>query len=138
MGGALALLAASQTEDILCAAPFYGVPPGLDCGALSKPVLAQFGSVDNHAGFSDPAAAARLAEALKSGAGAAESEVVVHDGVGHGFMNASPKPFGSWEERGAAMGPGVTPYNPAVAEAAWDKLLAFLGKHLGTAAAAQS
>lgn len=98
----------------------------VDCANVKKPVLAQFGSLDDNKGFSDPAAAKKLEEALK--AGGAEHEVVIYDGVGHAFMNDSPMPFKTFAEREKAQ-PGVVPYNKEVGDKAWDRLTAFLKKH---------
>jgi carboxymethylenebutenolidase len=57
--------------------------------------------------------------------------VFVYEGVGHAFMNDSPAPYESFEARAAAM--GFVPFRPDVADAAWDRTVAFLKRHLGAA-----
>ena len=49
-------------------------------------------------------------------------------GQGHGFMNDTPEPYGSFEERRAAM--GMVPYDAGVVEGAWARVFAFFGTHL--------
>ena len=127
MGGALSLLGAVNCADVCCAAPFYGIPRDarVDLSKLSKPVQGHFGKLDTSAGFSDEASALALAEKLKAAGG--DSEVFVYDGVGHGFLNDTPEPFKSFEEREAAMGHN---YDPKTCELAWERLIAFFKKHL--------
>jgi len=129
MGGAMSLLAAATIPAVAAACPFYGTPQPdrCDLSRLVKPVLAHFGELDGHSGFSDPATAARLASDLKAG-GNPDSEVVLVPAQGHGFMNASPDPYKTFEERQAAM--GMPPYDPAPVEAAWGRVTAFFRKHL--------
>lgn len=156
MGGALTLLGAATCPDISCAAPFYGIPRDerVDLGKLDKPVLvravgggqfchdcamhscascihsdgvsipgqAHFGELDDHKGFSDPESAKALAAKLPRG------EVHLVPGQGHGFMNDTPEPYGSFEERRAAM--GMVPYDAGVVEGAWARVFAFFGTHL--------
>jgi carboxymethylenebutenolidase len=90
MGGALTLAAGVLVEEVDAVAPFYGVPgAGLaDCAKMRVPVQAHFGQTDSMAGFSDPAAADALEEALK--ASGVEHTVIRHPGVGHAFMNDLP------------------------------------------------
>jgi carboxymethylenebutenolidase len=124
MGGALTLLGAATCADIVAAAPFYGIPRDerVDLSKLSKPVLGHFGELDNHTGFSDPESAKALADKLANG------EVHIIPGVGHGYMNDTPEPYGSWEERQQAM--GMVPFDAAAAEASWGRVLAFFNTHL--------
>jgi dienelactone hydrolase len=55
MGGALAFAAASTGANLDAILPFYGIPKAeyFDISKIKIPVLAQFGSLDKHAGFSD-------------------------------------------------------------------------------------
>lgn len=128
MGGALSLLSAAKCEGISCAAPFYGVPRDehVDLSKMMKPVAGFFGERDASKGFSDPETAKALAAKL-SGREGVEGEVKIYSGVGHGFMNDTPEPFKSFEEREAAMGHN---YNVGVAEEAWARLIDFLKRQL--------
>ena len=128
MGGALTLIGAQHSDDIDCAAPFYGTPDPAICQTdkITKPIQAHFGAEDNLAGFSDPAAAARLAENLKAAGG--ESEVFTYPGVGHAFMNELPEPYPDFAAREATQGfPG---YNQAQVATAWERVVGFFDKHL--------
>jgi len=129
MGGALTLIGAQHSDDIDCAAPFYGTPnPGIcQTETITKPVQAHFGAEDALAGFSDPAAAAQLAENLKA-AGGAHSEVFSYPGVGHAFMNDLPEPYADFEARKASQ--GFPEYNEEQVKLAWDRVFAFFDKHL--------
>mgnify|MGYP005991938887 CR=1 FL=1 len=124
MGGALALASAVHSPDISASAPFYGTPPAAlaDVKTIKVPVLAQFGDKDDLAGFSDPEAVKQL-EASLAEAGV-EAEVVSHPGVGHGFMNSTPVGKELNEKLGRPE------HSPGAVNAAWEKLLAFFGKHL--------
>ena len=120
MGGGFALLAAADAPYAV-AGPFYGTVPR-DPERLRGlcPTLAQFGGQDlvfrSHA--------ARLARHLQ--ALGVEHEVVIHEGVGHSFMNDHPDPV-------FALG-RFTPMrarHEAAAEAdAWARLLPWLRRHL--------
>lgn len=129
MGGALSLGGAAASADIACAAAFYGVnfdlfkPEQLS----AKPVRGHFGEADAMAGFSDPETARKLEAVLKE-AGNTRAIVTVHPKVGHAFMNDSPAPFESFEERQAKL--GVPPYDEATAEAAWKDTISFFTRHL--------
>ena len=129
MGGALALGAAAASPDINCAVTFYGVNAGLFAPAAlaAKPVRGHFGEADAMAGFSDPETA-RALEAMLREAGSTQAGVTVHKGVGHAFMNSSPAPFTSFDERQAKL--GFPPYDERVAEAAWADTNSFLMRHL--------
>jgi carboxymethylenebutenolidase len=128
MGGALALAGLAHSEDIVAAAPFYGLPkPQLaDLSTVRKPVQGHYGAEDKMKGFSDPEAA-RATEATLKKAGA-EAEFFVYPGVGHAFMNDNPAPYNSFEEREAAM--GFPAYDETQAALAWERLQAFFAKHL--------
>jgi len=129
MGGALALIAAQHSEDVDCCLPFYGTPDPSICQTetIAKPVQAHFGEEDTLAGFSDPAAAARLSDNLKRAGGAA-FEVFAYPGVGHAFMNDLPEPYPDFDARRDAQ--GFPPRDEAQQKLAWRRAFAFLEKHL--------
>lgn len=129
MGGALSLIGVQHSDDITCAAPFYGTPdPGIcQTEKITKPVQGHFGAEDTMAGFSDPAAAAKLKDNLKA-AGGTEYEVFLYAGVGHAFMNDLPGPFVDFEKRKEAL--GFPAYNEEQAKLAWERVISFFGKHL--------
>mmetsp|Transcript_26189 Transcript_26189/g.104760 ORF Transcript_26189/g.104760 Transcript_26189/m.104760 type:complete len:269 (-) Transcript_26189:1669-2475(-) len=126
MGGALTLGAAAKSEDIVAAAPFYGANFGLfDAKDFAgKSVQGHFGEKDALEGFADPATAKKLEDTLKPTA--AEVQVFVYPGVGHAFMNESPKPYESFDERQKTM--GFPPYDKVQADLAWSRLFAFFEK----------
>ena len=129
MGGALTLIGAQHSDDIVCACPFYGTPDPSICQTekISKPIQAHFGELDTMAGFSDPAAAKKLEENLKT-AGGTESAVFMYPGVGHAFLNSLPEPFESFEARKETM--GVVPPIEEQTALAWKRVLDFFDKHL--------
>ncbi len=129
MGGALTLAAAQHAPHVKCAAPFYGVPdPGLcDTRLIAVPVQGHFGELDSMAGFSDPAAAKALEEALAGGS-CPEGEVFIYSGVGHGFLNQAPdKPRIT---ANVTAETGFPKADTQQQEKAWTRLLAFFDKHL--------
>lgn len=83
---------------------------------------AHFGELDDHKGFSDPESAKALAAKLPNG------DVHILPGQGHGFMNDTPEPYASFEERQAAM--GMVPYDAAVVGEAWARVFTFFDAHL--------
>ena len=125
MGGGFALLAAADHEYAV-AAPFYGaVPPDKERIAGVCPTLAQYGARD----LLFRSQARRLSKHLE--ALGVEHEVIVHEGVGHSFMN-------DHDTRMAALGP-YTPmraaYDAETEAVAWQKLLAFFDAHMPAPAA---
>lgn len=125
MGGALSLASAVRASgDISCAAPFYGVPDKtyFDCSTIKIPVQAHFGKLDALAGFSDPAAAAALEEALKKAG--CEHDIFMYDGVAHGFMNDLPEFI---EKKVAMFG---AEHSPGAVDMAYQRLFDFFKKHL--------
>jgi carboxymethylenebutenolidase len=128
MGGALALGALLQCPaEITAALPFYGFNPQLgDPAALpaGRAVQGHFGAEDGMKGFSDPEAARALAAGLARSAAAGDCEVIVHERVGHAFMNATPEGIA----RRAKLGQGA--HHSDVVAAAWEQAFAFLAKHL--------
>ena len=131
MGGALAMAGLSASNDVACAAPFYGLNFDLfDAAKIrTKPLQYHSGALDTLANFSDPAMGARLAAELTE-AGHMSFEVFLYPGVGHAFMNESPAPHASFEARQAAQGEGFPPYSEEQAELAWGRLLAFFDANL--------
>ena len=123
MGGGFALLAAADGPYAV-AGPFYGTVPR-SAGRLQGlcPTLAQFGAQD----LAFRSHAARLGRHLE--ALGIEHELVIHEGVGHSFMNAHDDPLFS-------LGP-LTPlrarHDAAVEADAWARLLRWFRAHLGGA-----
>lgn len=124
MGGALTLASAVLVDGLSAAAPFYGAPPAAlaDVSKCSIPVLAHFGELDTHKGFSDPDAAKALGDKLKTSG--CEHAVVMVPGVGHGFVNDL---FKEGLEANEKLG---RPSDPKAARAAFDASLDFLAKQL--------
>jgi carboxymethylenebutenolidase len=129
MGGALALGSAAACKDISCVAAFYGVNMGLFTPdqLASKPVRGHFGEEDSMKGFADPDTARALEAALLA-AGNDKVKVTIHPKVGHAFMNTTPSPFKSFEERQEKL--GFPPYDKQTAYAAWADTLGFFSRHL--------
>lgn len=122
MGGGFALVAAAD-QSFAVAAPFYGAVPK-NAARLQGlcPTIAQYGAEDTvylpHA--------KRLSRHLEELG--IEHEVLVHEGVGHSFMN-------DHEGRLARLGrhtPIRAFYDPSTEAKAWSKLLAFFEKHAGS------
>lgn len=109
MGGALTLAAAARVSGIACGVPFYGIPPAqlADPAKIKIPIQGHFANKDD---WCTPAAVNDLEKAM-SGAGN-KPEVHRYDAA-HAFAN----------ERSDA-------YDVKSANAAWERMLAFLGKHL--------
>lgn len=125
MGGALALASGGNCPEVVtCVAPFYGIPPKAlsDMTKMTVPVLGQFGQNDNHAGFSDPDAAANLRTELE--ASGVEHEIIIYEGVGHAFLNSLPEGV----ERKAKLGMGD--HKPDTVKLALGRLVAFFNKHV--------
>ena len=128
MGGALSLGALAASDDVVCGAAFYGVNFALfDCATLKKPVQGHFGALDAMKGFSDPDTGKKLESELKLH-GNEQVAHYVYENVGHAFMNATPEPYASFEEREQAM--GIVPYDKTQADLAWGRFFDFIAKHL--------
>ncbi|UYN96230.1 MAG: dienelactone hydrolase family protein [Enhydrobacter sp.] len=109
MGGALTLAAAARVPGIACGVPFYGIPPGqlADPAKIRIPIQGHFANKDD---WCTPAAVNDLQKAMT----AAGNKPDVHRyDAAHAFAN----------ERSEA-------YDVKSANAAWERMLAFLGKHL--------
>jgi len=115
MGGALSLASAALLPEVDAAVPYYGIPMAAlaDVSKISVPVLGHFGEQDNLAGFSDPEAVNALEEKLKSGK--VDHHLIMHKGVGHGFVNPI---------HGAPQ---------SVIDESWQQTFAFLRKKLNVA-----
>lgn len=111
MGGQLALYAGAEFPDRIGAVvDFYGIHPNvrIDPARLKVPVLAHFAERDNSVKVSDARA---LATNIEAAGGSIEAHFYPAD---HAFFNDS-RP---------------TVYDRGCAELAWNRTLAFLGKHL--------
>lgn len=111
MGGQLALYAGAEFPDRIGAVvDFYGIHPNvrIDPARLKVPVLAHFAERDNSVKVSD---ARTLATNIEAAGGSIEAHFYPAD---HAFFNDS-RP---------------TVYDRGCAELAWNRTLAFLGKHL--------
>ena len=111
-GGTWALRSALEVPDLDAAVVFYGQPV-TDREALREldtPVLGLFGGQDGGIPVSD----ARRMQRVASEVGA-DVETVVYEDAGHAFANPSGS---NWQ--------------PDAADDAWERTLAFLGKHLGS------
>jgi carboxymethylenebutenolidase len=120
MGGGFALLAAADGPYAV-AGPFYGtVPRSAERLRGLCPTLAQFGRQD----VAFRSHAARLGRHLE--ALGVEHELVMHEGVGHSFMNAHEDPvFGL-----GRFTPLRARHDAAVEADAWDRLLRWFRAHL--------
>ncbi|MEN0066093.1 MAG: dienelactone hydrolase family protein [Myxococcota bacterium] len=123
MGGGFALCSAAD-QPFAVAAPFYGHVPK-DRHRLKGlcPVLAQYGAKD----MMFAPHAQRLAGHLA--ALDVDHEVVMHDGVGHSFMNAHTDLYSTV---GRYFPPLYGGYHEPTEADAWQRVLAFFNKHLGS------
>ena len=129
MGGALSLLGGCTSDDVDACVEFYGVPSGFDVEAnVKKPVLANFGELDNLEGFSSKKDATELEEKLKKCPASGDCEVILYPGVGHAFMNAKPDPYESFEAREKSQ--GFAPYDETQANEAWKNVKTFFEKYV--------
>ncbi len=111
MGGALTIAAAVHVPNLAAGVCFYGIPPKefADPADIRIPFQAHFASQDD---WCTPAAADALEAAMKARGNAPE---MYRYEAAHAFFN---------ERR-----PEV--YDAACANLAWERMIAFLGKHLG-------
>lgn len=115
MGGALSLASAALVPEVDAAVPYYGIPPAqlADVSTIRVPILGHFAELDTYAGFSDPQAARDLTEKLRSAN--VDSQIIMHKGVGHGFVNPI---------HGAPQ---------SVIDESWEQTFAFIRKKLNVA-----
>jgi carboxymethylenebutenolidase len=109
MGGALTIAAAARVSGIACGVPFYGVPPE----ALADPAKIRI-PIQGHFAVKDDWCTPQLVEEFQKKMAAAgnKPDVYFYDAQ-HAFAN----------EVSAAFDAGA-------AKQAWDRTMAFLGKHL--------
>ena len=124
MGGGFALIAAAD-QAFAVAAPFYGaVPRRAERLREVCPLIAQYGARDTAFASHARRLTAHLA------AQDVDHEVVMHDGVGHSFMNDHQDLF-------FRVAPYLPPlyagYDEATEADAWQRLLHFFEGHLGEA-----
>lgn len=118
MGGALTLLALTQSPEIDAGVVWYGCPPleYVDASKILAPVQGHWALQDD---FFKPEAVDALQEKLKTaGVDFDFHRYLAH----HAFANET------------AVGPGripATQYDPVWAQQAWDRTLRFFGRHLG-------
>jgi len=118
MGGALTLLAMTQTPEADAGVVWYGCPPleYVDASKIKAPLQGHWATQDEFF----PIATVDALEAKLSGAGVRYDfhRYLAH----HGFANET------------AVGPGripATQYDAVWAQQAWDRSFSFFGKHLG-------
>jgi carboxymethylenebutenolidase len=111
MGGQLALLAGTVSQQIGAVVDLYGIHPkvALDFSKLTAPVLGIFGEQDQSV---PPAAVHQLATQIQQAGGSIETHS--YPDATHAFFNDTR--------------PEV--YNPAAAEDAWQRTLTFLQRQL--------
>jgi len=111
MGGALTIAAAVHVPDVAAAVCFYGIPPQefADPANIRIPFQGHFANRDD---WCTPAAVDGLEAAMRAAGNAPENYRYDAD---HAFCN----------ERRAEV------YDATAANQAWERMMAFLGKHLG-------
>ncbi len=125
MGGGFALLMALDPQ-MRAAAPFYGMTPAyLDHVEQSCPVVASYGAKDRVFQKPSQQLKKRLTQA------AVTHDLKVYEDTGHSFMT-KPRGHRIMDAVGAA-GPMKVGYNPAAAEDAWIRILAFFDEQLRAA-----
>ncbi len=109
MGGALTIAACARIPGIAAGVPFYGVPPAqlADPAKIKVPIQGHFANKDD---WCTPALVNEFEKAMN--AGGQKPEIHRYDAL-HAFAS----------ERSEA-------YDVKSANAAWERMLAFLGKHL--------
>ena len=109
MGGALTIAACARVPGIAAGVPFYGVPPGqlADPARIKVPIQGHFANTDD---WCTPAVVDAFEKAMI--ADGQKPEIYRYDAA-HAFAS----------ERSEA-------YHVKSANAAWERMLAFLGKHL--------
>jgi carboxymethylenebutenolidase len=118
MGGALTLLALTQSPEIDAGVVWYGCPPldYVDASKIRAPLQGHWGTQDE---FFKIETVAALEDKLTAAGVAFDFHRYL---ARHAFANET------------AVGPGriaATQYDPVWAQQAWDRALHFFGKHLG-------
>jgi carboxymethylenebutenolidase len=125
MGGGFALLYAAAA-DVQVVAPFYAAVPRDDAALAGIcPVVASFGGRDRIFGSGGPALAAALDRL------GVDHDVVTYPDAGHSFLNEHTGVVSRIEP----LLPTRGRFDPAAAEDAWRRTLAFFDRHLGRQAA---
>jgi carboxymethylenebutenolidase len=118
MGGALTLLALTQSPEVDAGVVWYGCPPldYIDASKIRAPLQGHWGTQDEFFKI-------ETVDALEDKLTAAGVKFDFHRYLArHAFANET------------AVGPGriaATQYDPVWAQQAWDRALHFFGKHLG-------
>ena len=118
MGGALTLLALTQSPEIDAGVTWYGCPPleYIDASKITAPLQGHWATQDEFFKID-------MIDALEQKLTAAKVDFEFHRYLAHhGFANET------------AAGPGripATQYDAVWAQQAWDRTLHFFGKHLG-------
>ena len=118
MGGALTLLALTQSPEIDAGVVWYGCPPldYIDASRIKAPLMGHWGTQDEF--FKIDTIDALQDKLSAAGVGFEFHRYLAH----HAFANET------------AVGPGripATQYDPVWAQQAWDRSLRFFGRHLG-------
>jgi carboxymethylenebutenolidase len=109
MGGALTIAAAARVPGVACGVPFYGIPPG----ALADPAKIKIPLQGHFANKDDWCTPQLVNELEKKMADAGNKPEVYRYDAQHAFAN----------EKSAA-------YDAPSAKQAWERTMAFLGRHL--------
>lgn len=118
MGGALTLLALTQSPEIDAGVTFYGCPPleYIDASKIKAPLMGHWATQDQFFGI-------ETIDQLEAKLGAAGIGFEFHRYLAHhAFANET------------AVGPRrlpATQFDPVWAQQAWDRTLRFFGRHLG-------
>jgi carboxymethylenebutenolidase len=118
MGGALTLLALTQSPEIDAGVVWYGCPPldYIDASKISAPIQGHWATQDAFFGI-------ETIDALQTKLSDAKVNFEFHRYLAHhAFANET------------ALGPAriaATQYDPVWAQQAWDRTLRFLGRNLG-------
>ena len=109
LGGALTIAAAARVPGIACGVPFYGIPPGqlADPAKITIPIEGHFANTDD---WCTPQLVNDFEKAMTV---AGNKPSIFRYDAAHAFAN----------ETSAA-------YNATAAQQAWQRTMAFLGKHL--------
>ncbi len=109
LGGALTIAAAARVPGVACGVPFYGIPPGqlADPAKIAIPIEGHFANTDD---WCTPQLVDDFEKAMSA---AGNKPSIFRYDAAHAFAN----------ETSAA-------YDAAAAQQAWQRTMAFLGKHL--------
>ena len=111
LGGALTLAAARYVQPLQAAVPFYGLPrlPAEEFSNVKTPICGHYAKVDE---WANPALAEQFQAKVRSGGG--QMDLYIYDAP-HAFMRSTD----------------AARYEPKSAALAWERTIAFLGRHLG-------